>query len=67
MSTLSEFVFEGVLMFLVATAGVCLNISSVVYFAQLKTQTAFHRYLKKTQTRVLNNFIIIDNFLKASL
>ena len=54
-------------MFLVATAGVCLNISSVVYFAQLKTQTAFHRYFKKTQTRVLNNFINIVNFSKASL
>ena len=43
MSSLSEFVFEGVLMFLVALGGVCLNISSVVYFAQLKTQSAFHR------------------------
>ena len=43
MSSLSEFVFEGVLMFLVALVGVCLNISSVVYFAQLKTQSAFHR------------------------
>ena len=43
MSSLSEFVFEGVLMFLVALIGVCLNISSVVYLAQLKTQSAFHR------------------------
>ena len=48
MSSLSEFVFEGVLMFLVALIGVCLNISSVVYFAQLKTQSAFHRSLKES-------------------
>ena len=48
MSSLSEFVFEGVLMFLVALIGICLNISSVVYFAQLKTQSAFHRSLKKS-------------------
>ena len=48
MSSPSEFVFEGVLMFLVAVIGVCLNISSVVYFAQLKTQSAFHRSLKES-------------------
>ena len=42
-SSVSEFVFEGVIMFGVAVLGVLLNISSVVYFAQLRHQTAFHR------------------------
>ena len=35
-------------MFLVALIGVCLNISSVVYFAQLKTQSAFHRSIMQS-------------------
>ena len=42
-SSVSEFVFEGVIMFGVAVLGVLLNVSSVVYFAQLRHQTAFHR------------------------
>ena len=42
----SEILVEGVLMFLVAIIGIILNIVSVVYFAQLKHQRAFHRWQK---------------------
>jgi len=44
-STTSELLVEGVLMFLVALIGVFLNISSVFYFSQLRHQRAFHRLL----------------------
>ena len=41
----SSFLVEGVLMLLVALAGVALNITSVFYFYNLKHQRAFHRLL----------------------
>ena len=40
---MSEILVEGFCMLLVAICGVCLNISSVIYFAQLRQQRPFHR------------------------
>ena len=39
-----ELIVSGLLMLVMAMFGVLLNISSVIYFAQLKHQSAFHRY-----------------------
>ena len=42
--SISEILLEGFIMLVVAICGVFLNISSVVYFAQLRQQRPFHRF-----------------------
>ena len=43
--SISEILLEGFIMLVVATCGVFLNISSVIYFAQLRKQRPFHRFV----------------------
>ena len=45
MRSISEILLEGFIMLVVAICGVFLNISSVIYFAQLRQQRPFHRFV----------------------
>ena len=45
MRSMLELLLEGFIMLVVAISGVFLNISSVIYFAQLRQQRPFHRFV----------------------